>query len=208
MLENSKPLRYLALGDSYTIGEGVAITERFPHLAVSILQSQGYDCADPVYLAKTGWTTENLLTAIQHEIIFETFDFVTLLIGVNDQYQNKSIHGYRKRFTELLQHAITFAGNRRDRVFVLSIPDYSVTPFVKPEYKKRVHDEIIAYNRNNQKITEQYSIRYIDIIPYTYEAETDATLLATDGLHYSGKEHGLWAGLLASAIQSSFKKEG
>jgi lysophospholipase L1-like esterase len=106
-----------------------------------------------------------------------------------------------------LEHAIVFAGHRHNRVFVLSIPDYSVTPFVKPEDKMRVQDDITAFNKINQMITEQYGISYINITPYTRQAEIDATLLTTDGLHYAGKEHALWAGLLAAAIRSSIRKE-
>lgn len=196
-------LHYLALGDSYTIGQNVAIQERFPHLTVELLRMQNIPMAEPRYIATTGWTTANLLTAITTERNLKTYDAVSLLIGVNDQYQHLDTAGYRTRFTQLLDKAVALAGNRKSRVFVLSIPDYSATPFVAKADKARIHHEISLFNAINKQITLFHDIAYIDITPLTYEAATDATLLANDQLHYSGKEHQQWAALLAPAIQKS-----
>lgn len=194
---------FLALGDSYTIGEGVAINDRFPHLAVAALAAEGISFSAPRYVATTGWTTAELLAAIEAQGITGSFDVVTLLIGVNDQYRGLDTAGYRVRFTQLLNRAIGFAGNRTSRVFVLSIPDYSATPFVQPDKKEKVSREIDAFNAINREITAGYGISYIDITPLSRAAANDPALLATDGLHYSRKEHALWAALLAKEVKKA-----
>jgi lysophospholipase L1-like esterase len=193
-------LRYLALGDSYTIGESVAANERFPYYTTALLRAKNIAVADPEYIATTGWTIENLLAAINKQAPSETYDIVTLLIGVNDQYQHLDTAGYRTRFRQLLDKAVALAGNRSNRVFVLSIPDYSATPFVVAENKIRVHTEINAFNAINKEITLRNNVAYINITPLTREATTDKSLLASDGLHYSGKEHQKWAEMLAPVI--------
>lgn len=196
-------LRYLALGDSYTIGQNVEANERFPYLTTLLLRAQHIALTDPEYIATTGWTTANLLTAIYNAGTLDTFDIVSLLIGVNDQYQRLDTTGYRMRFTQLLDKAIALAGNRKNHVFVLSIPDYSATPYVDDPYKEKVRMEIDAFNAINKEITLQYNVAYVDITPLTRQAATDSSLLANDGLHYSGKAHQQWAELLATTIKSS-----
>jgi lysophospholipase L1-like esterase len=194
---------FLALGDSYTIGEGVAINDRFPHLTVAKLAAENILFSSPRYVATTGWTTAELLAAIQAQGISGTFDMVTLLIGVNDQYRGLDTAGYRTRFTQLLDKALGFAANRTSRVFVLSIPDYSATPFVQPDKKDQVSRGIDAFNAINREITNRYGITYIDITPLSRAAAGDPSLLAGDGLHYSRKEHALWAELLAAEIKKA-----
>lgn len=198
-------LKYLALGDSYTIGQNVQANERFPFLTVSLLNQQKFTFSEPRYIATTGWTTANLITAINNQVNLGTFDIVTLLIGVNDQYQHIDTATYRSHFTQLLKKSIELAGNRPSHVFVLSIPDYSATPFVGANDKERVHKEIDNFNAINREITLQNNIAYIDITPLTREAATDASLLADDGLHYSAKEHQKWADLLAPKILEALK---
>lgn len=198
------PVRYLALGDSYTIGQSVAETERFPHLAAALLRTQNIPVADPDYIATTGWTTRNLLDAINNKPDLGTYDIVSLLIGVNDQYQGLDTAVYRIRFTQLLDKAVALAGQRPRRVIVLSIPDYSATPFVAEEDKATVRTEIDAFNAINNEITIRRGISYIDITPLTREAATDLSLLATDHLHYSAKEHQQWAALVAPVIKKNF----
>ncbi|MDB5251432.1 MAG: lysophospholipase and related esterase [Flaviaesturariibacter sp.] len=193
---------YLALGDSYTIGQGVAPEERFPYLAVAALQAQGVALGMPQYIATTGWTSANLQSAIGAQPPQGTFDVVSLLIGVNDQYQGVDTGFYRTRFTQLLAKAVELAAGRPSHVFVLSIPDYSATPFVSASQKPRVSREIGWFNAINKEVTLQQGIPYIDITPLTREAATDPTLLAPDGLHYSGKEHQKWASLLAPAVKA------
>ena len=199
------PLQYLALGDSYTIGQSVGEKERFPYLTASLLRLQNIPVAEPVYIATTGWTTANLLAAIEQTPALGTFDAVSLLIGVNDQYQHMDTSEYRVRFTKLLDTAVALAGNRASRVFVLSIPDYSATPFVAKESKARIYNELNVFNAIAKEITTSRNISYTDITPLTREVVTDATLLASDRLHYSGKEHQKWANLLAPAIKSAVR---
>ena len=194
---------YLALGDSYTIGQSVQPDERFPHLAVASLRQQGVAFRDPQYIATTGWTTADLLNAIDANPVTGTYDVVTLLIGVNDQYRGLDTAGYRSRFTQLLNKAVGFAGNRVSRVFVLSIPDYSATPFVAPSQKARVRKEVDEFNVINKQVTLQNNVAYIDITPLSREAASDPSLLAGDGLHYSAKEHQKWAELLVPLVKSA-----
>lgn len=191
---------YLALGDSYTIGQGVQTVDRFPHITASVLRQQNVPLEDPQYIAKTGWTTANLQTAI-NQAPPGTYDVVSLLIGVNDQYQGLDTAGYRIRFTQLINKAISLAGNNVKNVFVLSIPDYSATPFVAAASKASISKEIDNYNAINKQITLGYNIAYIDITKLTKDVANDTSLLASDGLHYSGKEHQKWAELLAPLIK-------
>jgi lysophospholipase L1-like esterase len=202
---NKNTYTWLALGDSYTVGESVSEDERFPAQAISLLKNNVRNFSAPKYIATTGWTTLDLLNAIEKENLQHSFDIVSLLIGVNDQYQHLDTAGYRKRFTECLQKAIALAGNKTNHVFVLSIPDYSVTPFAKDSDTAQIKKEIDAFNTINKKITLSHKISYTDITPLTREAKTDASLIAIDGLHPSAKEYAKWAKLLAQKIEKILK---
>jgi lysophospholipase L1-like esterase len=196
---------WLALGDSYSIGESVNEGERFPAQTISLLKRDYRNFSQPKYIATTGWTTIDLLNAIEKENLQQQFDVVSLLIGVNDQYQHLDTAGYRKRFTECLQKAIALAGNKTEHVFVLSIPDYSVTPFAKDSDTAQIKKEIDAFNAINKEITLSYKISYTDITSLTREAKTDTSLIAMDGLHPSGKEYAKWVELLAPEIEKILK---
>ena len=189
--------KYLALGDSYTIGQSVDVQARFPAQTVAILRNSNITIKDPEYIATTGWTTMNLMNAITSQNPKGPYDAVSLLIGVNDQYQRMDTAGYRRRFTDLLLKSIELAGNRPARVFVLSIPDYSATPFVAESDKARVRKEIDDFNNINKEITLRNNITYIDITPGSREASTNTALVANDGLHPSGLEYKKWAEKLA-----------
>lgn len=195
---------YLALGDSYTIGEGVGEQERFPYLAAKMLREQGMAIKKPKYIAQTGWSTIALQQAITKEEPLGKWDLTTLLIGVNDQYQHLDTAGYRKRFTELLEKAIGLTDNSAERVFVLSIPDYSMTPFVKAG-QETISVEIDAFNKINREITLAHGVAYVDITALTREVKDDPSLLANDGLHYSSKEHQKWAEKLVPFVRSAFE---
>ena len=197
-------LRYLALGDSYTIGQGVLVQDRFPVQTRRLLQGAGVNMQEPEIIATTGWTTLRLQEAIQTQNPTGPYDMVTLLIGVNDQYQRLSIDGYRTRFGQLLQEAIRLAGNRPKRVVVLSIPDYSVTPFAQNLDRDRIRQEIDAFNLVNREISLARDVHYLDITPSTREAATDPTLIASDGLHPSGREYARWAARLLAIIKPEF----
>ncbi len=201
----TKTVSFLALGDSYTIGQSVQEDERFPAQTAQLLKSNGFEVTPLQYIATTGWTTINLKSAIEIQKPATNFDIVTLLIGVNDQYQHLDAAGYKTRFEELLNIAINHAGKRKSNVFVLSIPDYSATPFVHASDKPGVSKEIDVFNEINKTVTSQYNITYVDITPSTRQALTDPTLVAGDGLHPSGKEYKKWAEMLAPLIKKVLK---
>jgi lysophospholipase L1-like esterase len=195
--------KFLALGDSYTIGQSVAESDRFPAQTVAALRKDSISIDDPQYIATTGWTTIDLQNAIAQQNPQGPYEAVTLLIGVNDQYQGLDTGGYRTRFTQLLQKAIQLAGNRINRVFVLSIPDYSVTPFGGGS--ARIKEQIDAFNAINQQITIDNKVAYINITDISRRAATDQTLTADDGLHPSGKQYALWVQVLAPAMAAALK---
>lgn len=196
---------WLALGDSYTIGESVNENERFPAQTISLLKKDSLQFSTLQYIATTGWTTQNLLDAIAQQNLQNVFDVVSLLIGVNDQYQHLDTSGYRLRFTQCLQKAIALAGNKPKHVFVLSIPDYSVTPFALNDDTALIRKAIDAFNAINKEITLSYKISYTDITPLTREAKNDASLIAGDGLHPSAKEYAKWAAVLAPKVEKALK---
>lgn len=200
-------LSYLALGDSYTIGEAVAQNQSFPYQLAVMLNAQGVKAAMPGIIAKTGWTTGELQTAIQTAAITSKYDIVTLLIGVNNQYRGNSIDVYRTEFKALLQTAIGFAGGNKAHVFVVSIPDWGVTPFGKGSGRdvKSISKAIDAFNAVNKEETISAGVSYTDITPESRNVDTDVSLAASDGLHPSGKMYQEWVTLLAPAIVKAFK---
>jgi len=195
---------YLALGDSYTIGQSVTEPERFPKQTVSLLRSQGIKINDPKIIATTGWTTKNLIDAINTTTLQNNYDVVSLLIGVNNQYQGRSIDEYKTEFTILLNRAIQYAGSKSTHVFVLSIPDYSVTPFAQSSDTAKIAREIDQFNVENKKITIQLGVNYLDITQIS--RENDPALIAGDGLHPSGKQYKRWADLLAPMVKNVISK--
>ena len=205
-LQAKKQLQYLALGDSYTIGESVNASENFPNLFVSMMRKEGLGVQDARIIAKTGWTTDELSSNIKaagsQEPLQENYDLVSLLIGVNNQYRGRTAEEYNSEFEALLQKAIAFAGNRVERVVVLSIPDWGVTPFATGRDREKIAREIDAFNTVNKRLALQYKVHYIDITPWTREAPTDPSLLAADGLHPSGKEYKRWAEKIAAFFRT------
>lgn len=196
---------YLALGDSYTIGEQVETELNFPHQLVTMLNKQGIKVAKPKIIAVTGWTTDELAAAIKAEDIKGTYSFVTLLIGVNNQYRGRSIENYREEYTALLEQAIGFAGGKANRVFVLSIPDWGVTPFAEGRDRQKIATEIDAYNRAKEEITKAYKCHWLEITESTREHGTDESYLVEDKLHYSGKEYGVWAEGLVEMVKKEIQ---
>ena len=190
---------YLALGDSYTIGQSVTEAERFPVQTAGLLRLENIKINDPKIIATTGWTTGNLIDALSTASLQNNYDVVSLLIGVNNQYQGRSIEEYKTEFTLLLNRAIGYAGNRPAHVFVLSIPDYSVTPFASGSNKTKIAADIDQFNSENKKISLQLGVNYLDITPIS--REPDPSLIATDGLHPSGKQYKRWADLLVPMIR-------
>ncbi len=191
---------YLALGDSYTIGQSVPDTGRFPVQTVKLLREQNIQIANPDIVAVTGWTTANLLNALNTSPLKNNYSVVTLLIGVNNQYQHRSLDEYKSEFTELLNRAISYAGNNKKQVFVLSIPDYSVTPFAYASDTARISKEIDHFNEANKAISLNAGVHYLDITPISREAKNDPSLIAGDGLHPSSIQYKKWSDLLAKII--------
>ena len=195
---------YLALGDSYTIGTSVAAELRFPNQVAALLSQQGLQVKIPDIVATSGWTTGSLFSALANTPPTATYDIVTLLIGVNNQFQGRSQAEYKIQFTDLLNKAIGYAGGNKARVFVLSIPDYSVTPFAQNSDTARIAREINEFNAINKQVTNSTGVGYLDITGISREARLDPTLNATDGLHPSGKQYARWVALLAPIIKAAF----
>jgi len=196
----AQPMYFLALGDSYTIGEAVPEADRWPVQLAELLKKKGYNLQPPEIIATTGWRTDQLKKAIAQGTKQSQYHLVSLLIGVNNQYQGMSVESYRPEFEELLQMAVQLAGGKKERVFVLSIPDYGFTPFGR-ERQQAISAAIDAYNAVNRQITESMGIRYYDITPLTRQGLADPTLVAADGLHPSGKMYALWAERIAADFQ-------
>jgi lysophospholipase L1-like esterase len=196
--ENS--LTYLALGDSYTIGESVAEADRWPVQLAAALREKGIRISDPVITARTGWTTADLLRGIEAKGELGTYDLVSLLIGVNDEFQGLSIDGYRQRFTELLHKAIEAASGKPERVFVLSIPDWSYTPFAETIERPDISAEIDAFNAVAREESELARVHYFDITELTRPREYDPSLIADDGLHPSAKMYAMWVNAILPEV--------
>ena len=196
----AQPNTWLALGDSYTIGQGVAASERFPAQTVEFLVQKGISVSALDYIATTGWTTTDLQNAINNKKP-ENHTIVSLLIGVNDQYQKRDTTGYRQRFAGLLGNAIALANGKKENVFVLSIPDYSVTPYASTSDTARMRIEIDWFNQINKSVTATYGCPYLDITGFTRQGRTNRDLIAGDGLHPSGIDYKRWAEQLSIMIQ-------
>ena len=196
---------YLALGDSYTIGESVKEAERFPNQLAASLKDSSFRISPVRIVAKTGWTTDELQTGITASGLTadSTFDMVTLLIGVNNQYRNRSVEDYKPSFTALLERAIKFAKGKKERVIVVSIPDYAFTPFGGG--RQSISAGIDAYNAANEAITKSMGVAYAQITPISREGLNDPTLVASDGLHPSGKQYGKWVEVIKPIARAFFK---
>ena len=201
-----KVYTYLALGDSYTIGEALPLHKSFPYQVVDLLRKKGHHFSAPEIIAKTGWTTDELSAAIEEHEYLAKYDFVTLLIGVNNQYRGRSVEEYKIEFENLLKKALQLAADKKEHLVVLSIPDYSVTPFAQTKNPVGIRKEIELYNSVNNAVCIQYKVQHIDITPGTRKAKKDPSLLATDGLHPSEKEYTKWAEAVAKTIMSQLKK--
>jgi lysophospholipase L1-like esterase len=192
--EKSVIIRYLALGDSYTIGESVEEAERWSNQLAGMLQADGVS-AEVTIIAKTGWTTSELWDGIQAREINPPYDLVSLLIGVNNQYRGNDLAEYREQFVLLLNKAIEYAGGDPQRVIVLSIPDWGVTPFAGNRDSKKIANEINQFNAVSREETEKAGAQYVNITPISRDAVTDPSLIAGDGLHPSRKMYMEWAKL-------------
>ena len=189
--QNTIPLKYLALGDSYTIGESVAESERWPEQLAAALRAKGQSIEKPKIIAVTGWRTDQLKKAIEEAHLKNEYGMVSLLIDVNNQYQKKTPESYAPEFEELLNMSIMLAGGKKENVFVISIPDYGFTPFGKSN-QQEISKAIDQFNAVNKSITEKKGVKYVEITDLTREGLSNPAYVASDGLHPSGKMYTLW----------------
>ncbi len=214
--------QYLALGDSYTIGESVPRSERWPNVLAKELQRQGVPIASATIFARTGWTTDELMAALDAseggasitladgEVAPDAappYALVSLLIGVNNQYRGRDVASFEGEFARVLERAIAYAGGDAARVIVLSIPDWGVTPFAREKGRDAVAvgREIDAYNAAKRRISIERGAAFVDITPLTREAAVDPTLLADDGLHPSGVDYARWANRALEPARKALK---
>jgi lysophospholipase L1-like esterase len=192
-------MRFLALGDSYTIGESVAPGERWPVQLAAMLRQRGVGIGDPEIVARTGWTTDELSAGIDAAAPRPPYALVTLLIGVNNQYRGRGVDEYRAQFRALLMRAIGFVGGDAGRVVVVSIPDWGVTPFARGRDRAAIARDIDAFNAVNRDEAARAGARYVDVTPESRRDGTDPTFIAGDGLHPSGRMYTEWARLALPA---------
>jgi lysophospholipase L1-like esterase len=185
-------LRYLALGDSYTVGEKVADGDRFPAILTKRLRARGFELRSPQILARTGWTTSDLSASITNERPQGTFDLVTLLIGVNNQYRGLDLESYRREFGALVDQAVVFAGMDPGRVIVISVPDWGAMPYARNFDHMLIRQQIDAFNKANKGIAMEKGVRYVNITELARKASEDPTMAASDGLHPSSKQYQIW----------------
>lgn len=191
----------LCLGDSYTIGESVPLHQSFPYQTVQLLRKAGLHFNAPEIIAQSGWTSFELADHIIKQLLSDSYNFVTLLIGVNNQYRGLAITDFAADFEFLLKKAIHFAGSKANHVMVLSIPDWSVTKFAAKHPNKNTSKEIDDYNALCAMLATKYHVQFINITAETRMAKNDTSFFTGDGLHYTGKEYKIWAEKLATLIK-------
>ncbi|MEQ9468172.1 MAG: SGNH/GDSL hydrolase family protein [Ekhidna sp.] len=195
---------HLALGDSYTIGEAVNVDERWPVQLAKRLRKDSIKI-DPVIVATTGWTTDELKSGIVKADLEGTYDFVTVLIGVNNQYRGYPIDQYEREFKEILDQAIQFTGGNPYNVMVISIPDYGATPFASKRLldAEKIARELDQHNAIAEKIAKLRGVKFINITPGSKQAKNDPSLIASDGLHPSGKMYETWVDAMYDHVYSN-----
>ncbi len=190
--EKQQNQSYLALGDSYTIGEAVPENERWPIQLVEALKNEGVLIDQPKIIAQTGWTTADLKNGIDSAVLDFPYDWVSLLIGVNNQYQGKSIEAFKVEFEQLLGQAILFAGNKKERVFVVSIPDWGSMPFAEKRNREQIATEIDDFNQAIYEVCALQQVAFIDVTPISRTVESNPSFIASDSLHPSGIQYACW----------------
>lgn len=184
---------YLALGDSYTIGEGLDIKQSWPYQLQNLLNEKGFNIKQPKIIAKTGWRTDELIEAIQEQIKDEKqYNMVSLLIGVNNQYQNKPLSQYKKEFKDLLKTAISKCKQDNKGVFVVSIPDYGVTPFAKEKDKTKAIEDLKQYNAFAKTQCQKNDVAFYDITELSAKLSQSKTMLINDHLHPNAEQYKAW----------------
>lgn len=202
---NMHTYSYLALGDSYTIGEAVPLNKSFPYQSVQLLRKKEYNFYAPEIIAQTGWTTDELQDAITKTTLLSKYDFVTLLIGVNNQYRGRDAIEYKEQLEQILKKLIELVNEKKEHIIVVSIPDYSSTPYARSMNTEAISKEIEIFNGINKALSIQYKLQYVDITAGSKNAKEDPAFIAQDGLHPSEKEYAKWAEKIADIIASQLK---
>jgi lysophospholipase L1-like esterase len=197
------PSSFLALGDSYTIGESVDAAMRWPNQLVAALNRSGLEFEQPEIIAKTGWTTDELLAALDQASLAASYDYVSLLIGVNNQYRGRSVASFEPEFTALLERAISYSNRKANGVFVVSIPDWGVMPFAEGRDARKIALEIDTYNKSIERICKIYGVRFFDITEISRKASETPSFVASDGLHPSGEMYAAWVNEVRSFFKSA-----
>jgi lysophospholipase L1-like esterase len=192
---------YLALGDSYTIGESVNENDRWPVQLSKKLNAIGIAFSAPEIIAKTGWTTDELKTGIDNQILNYPYDWVSLMIGVNNQYRNRPIENFKEEFETLIDLALSFNGNNKKRLFVLSIPDWGKMPFAKNRNQEQISREIDDFNQVIYEICALKEVLFIDITPLSRRVENHPEWIGSDGLHPSGLQYTEWVNEILTHIE-------
>jgi lysophospholipase L1-like esterase len=198
--------RFLALGDSYTIGEGVPDADRWPNQLVAMLRQKGIEITDLHMIAQTAWTTDELSDAIDQEKPKGPFDLVTLMIGVNDQYRSRPVASFAAEYQRLLKRAIAFAGKRAARTIAISIPDWGATPFSEGRDRALIAREIEAYNRRGEELATSVGTAWVDLTASSRAMQTDPSLVAVDGLHPTGLMYRQWARLIEPCAIAALRR--
>lgn len=204
---NAQSMTYLALGDSYTIGEAVEQPYNWPNLLVKQLNQDGFDFQKPKIIAVTGWRTDELIDSIQkdEESLQTKYDLVSLLIGVNNQYQKKDINQYREEFKQLVEMGLRKSKNGKQGMFIVSIPDYGVSDFAKKKGLKNVSKEVKEYNAIAKQIADEYQIPFYNITPVSKTTEGNKAMFAEDELHPSSKQYQLWLDVFYEDVKKQLK---
>lgn len=207
---NNRKVKILCLGDSYTIGEGVDLKETFIYQFINISKKNEHLSFDkPKIIAKTGWTTDELISSIKKRKLLPSYDMVTLLVGVNNQYRNYDLETYKKEFINLVEFALKKTKNKEKHVFIISIPDWGHTPFQSQDKHKRsiteISKQIDSFNLANKKIATKYNLNYINITKISRMAKSNPDLTTIDLLHPSAKMYQLWSQLLHKKFNTNYE---
>ncbi len=197
---------YLALGDSYTIGESVKLSESFPYQLRAYLNRKDILVEEPKIIAKTGWRTDDLITALKGSELKTKYDLVSLLIGVNNQYQNKPIKQFKTELEALIKQAISLSEYSEQGVVLISIPDYGVTPFAAKKNHSKIGKEIDQYNQIIKSMASDYKLEFYYITNISRKANENSSLLAEDQLHPSGEMYGLWVEEFGPLIENKIRR--
>ena len=198
-------VKYLALGDSYTIGTSVPLDSNFPSQLSTILKNQLNAEVETEIIATSGWRTDNLLDALDYTDTTPPYDLVTLLIGVNNQYQGERFSKYKKEFSELFERSLILANENTERLVIISIPDWGYTPFGQAWDMQKISKEIDEYNAYAQEVADKHGVKFINITDITRRGLEDEDLVASDKLHPSAKAYKLFVERMAPIIISQLK---